>query len=68
MIILTLNHALEVMKTLKDFRFIAQQIDPRKLAKIINEAHIIGVPANRSRSRPPHITKHKLKRFGRNTV
>jgi hypothetical protein len=68
MIILTLNHALEVTKTLKNFRFIAQQIDPHKLAKIINETHIIGVPANRSRSWPPHITKHKPKRFGGNTA
>ena len=31
---------LEIMKTLKNFRFMSQEIDPRELAKIINETDI----------------------------
>jgi len=34
---LSFNKVLEVMETLKNFRFTAKQINPSVLAKIINE-------------------------------
>jgi hypothetical protein len=40
--------------------FMAKQINPCKLAIIINETHIILLIANRVYSRTPHIEKNKL--------
>ena len=45
---LAFNHSLEFMKFLKNFRFMTKQINPCKLAEIINEANVITVFANRS--------------------
>jgi len=63
MIELVLNHALEVAKALKNFRLIFKQIDPSELTKVVNKAHIVRITASRGWGRPPHIAKHKLKRF-----
>jgi hypothetical protein len=43
------------MKFLKDFRFVANKIDPSKFTKIISKADIIIVSSYRSRYRTPHI-------------
>jgi len=40
MIKVPLIKVLEIMKTLKNFRFMSQEIDPRELAKIIDETDI----------------------------
>ena len=40
---LAFNPSLEFMKFLKNFRFMTKQINPCKLAKIINEANVITV-------------------------
>jgi hypothetical protein len=45
----TLNKMLKIMKFLKDIRFIFQQIDPCKLAKIINKTNIVFISSNRIR-------------------
>ena len=57
---LALNESLEVQKHLKHIGPFLKKIDPRKLAIIIYETHIICVPTNRGGGRPPHIRKHKL--------
>jgi hypothetical protein len=41
---------------------IFKQIDPNKLAIVINKAYIIGMFSNRSRCRTPYIRKYLLKR------
>jgi len=59
---LKFNHILEKTETLKHFRFIIQQIDPRELAIVIDETDIVIMPANRGRSQSPYIGEHKFKR------
>jgi len=51
------NKLLEIMEPLKDFRFMAQQIDPCEFAIVINETNIKVILANKSGSRSPHIRK-----------
>ena len=46
-----LNKILEVIKALKNIRLMLEQVDPGKLAIIINKAHIKFISPNRSRSR-----------------
>jgi len=49
------------MKLLKDLRFMVKQINPSELVKIINEANIKIVVANRGGSWSPYIrTKRGL--------
>ena len=60
---LPLYHILEIMKTAKHFGLMTQQINPSKFAVIINKAHIITMPANRSWSQSPYIWKHKFQRI-----
>jgi hypothetical protein len=55
-------HTLEICKTLKNFRFIRQKIDPCEFAIIIYETDIVNMPANKGRSQSPNIRKHKFKR------
>jgi len=48
---------LEIMETLKYFRFMPQEINPSKLAIIIDETHIKGFATNRGGRRAPCIRK-----------
>jgi hypothetical protein len=63
----TFNKVLEIMKTLKNFRFVSTKINPCKLTKIINKAHIVIVSSNRSWSRTPYIREDKVQRIIRHT-
>jgi phosphoenolpyruvate-protein kinase (PTS system EI component) len=51
---------LEIMETLKHFRFMPQEINPSKLAIIINEAHIKGFATNKGGRRAPYIREYKI--------
>ena len=48
-----LNKVLEIMEALKNITFVVKQIYPRELTKIINEANIKSILANRPRGRTP---------------
>ena len=48
------------MEFLENLRFVAQQIDPCEFAKIINEANIKIVLANRGGSGSPYISSRAL--------
>ena len=49
------NMSLKGVKFLKHIRFIFEQIDPTKLAEIINKTDIVLLPAYRDGSRTPNI-------------
>jgi hypothetical protein len=51
---------LEIKKNLEHFGMFLEQINPGKLAKIINESFIICMFARRHRSRIPHMRKNLL--------
>jgi hypothetical protein len=51
----TFNMVLKIMKSSKNIRFLFKEIDPSKLAIIINKAYIILVVPNGSTSWTPHI-------------
>ena len=53
-------HVLKFMETLKHFRFMFQQIYPSKFTKIINEANIKIILANRGGSGSPYISSRGL--------
>jgi hypothetical protein len=64
---LALNILLKIKKDLIHFRTFLKQINPSKLAKIINETYIIRMFAYRERSRTPYIRKYLLQRNNRHT-
>jgi hypothetical protein len=43
---LALNQFLEIMKTLENFGFVAQKINPSKFTVIVDEANIVAVSSN----------------------
>lgn len=49
------NKTLKIMKTLKDFRFVAKQINPSEFTEIIDKTNIIIEFAYRSRCGTPYI-------------
>jgi hypothetical protein len=59
-IMLALNKFLEIMKTLENFGFVAQKINPSKFTVIVDEANIVAVSSNRSWSRSPYIRMNKV--------
>jgi hypothetical protein len=63
----TFNMVLEIMKTLKNFRFVSKKINPCKLTEIINKAHIVIVSSNISWSGTPYIREDKVQRIIRHT-
>jgi hypothetical protein len=50
------------MKFLKDFRFVFQQVNPRKFTEIIDETNIIIVSSNRGGSWSPYIRKIQVQK------
>jgi hypothetical protein len=61
------DKSLKFFEFLKDFRFVFEQINPSKLAKIINETNIIFIPSYGITGKTPYIRKNKLQRRLRNT-
>ena len=57
---LSFNKCLKVVEDLKYIGSFLEKINPRILAKIINEANIICMFTNKDRSRAPHIRKNEL--------
>jgi hypothetical protein len=54
------NTSLEVLKFLKNFRFMFEQVNPCEFAKIIDKRNIVIVLSNRSRGRAPNIRENQL--------
>jgi len=54
------NKVLKFSKALKNFRFLAHQIDPSKIAEVVYKTDIIFLPSNRIRSGTPYIRKNKF--------
>jgi hypothetical protein len=50
----TFDMSLEIMKLLKDFRFMFKQVNSSKLAKIIKKTNIITMISNRRGGRTRH--------------
>jgi len=48
------------MKFLKNFRLMLNEVDPGKLAVVINKTNIILFSANRLDSLTPYIREHKF--------
>jgi hypothetical protein len=55
------NMFLKFEKSILNFRFGMEEIDPREFAKIVNKTHIIFKPSNRSNCRTPNIGINKFK-------
>jgi hypothetical protein len=51
---------LEVMETLKNIRFLFEEINPCQFAEIIDKTHIIFVLIDRIGHMAPHIRKNKF--------
>ena len=58
---------LKIVENLFDIRFMFEKINPRKTAKVINEANIKFKTSGGGEGRPPHIGMNKLKWLRRNT-
>ena len=61
------NKFLELLKYRENFRFVLDQINPTKLAIVINETDILFFPSKRISGMTPYITKDKFQRSMRNT-
>jgi hypothetical protein len=55
-----LDHALELLKLMKDLGFVFKQINPSELVGVINKTNIVIIVTNRRTSRTPHIREDKL--------
>jgi hypothetical protein len=52
--------SLEVLKFLKNFRFVLKQVNPREFAKIINKWNIVIISSNRRGARAPNIRENQF--------
>ena len=57
---LLFNKVLKVMKFLKNFRLVFDQIDPREFIEVIDKTHIIFLSAYCFNSRSPNIRENEL--------
>ena len=56
------------MKFLENFRFMAQQINPCKFGKVVNEANIEIISANIGGCKAPYIQKTSSRGLGETLV
>jgi hypothetical protein len=51
---------MEILKFLKNFRFMLKEVNPHEFAKIINKRNILIVSSNRRGGRAPNIRENKF--------